>query len=59
MSDAGLVNDLEVEWENFVGKFAAENEQAKQRIRKVSEEIPLEIIMAFSHARSIFSQRKT
>lgn len=37
MSDAGTVENLEVEWESFVEKFAAETEQAKQRIRKVSE----------------------
>ena len=39
MLDAGTIENLEVEWQSFVEKFAAETEQAKQRIGKVSEGI--------------------
>ncbi|CAF1204171.1 unnamed protein product [Rotaria sordida] len=35
MGDEGSIQDLEVEWHDFLMKFHSENENAKQRIRKV------------------------
>jgi len=36
MGDEGSVQDLEVEFREFLLKFHADNENAKQRIRKVN-----------------------
>ncbi len=37
MGDEGSVQDFEVEWAEFLVKFHADNENAKQRIRKVNK----------------------
>jgi hypothetical protein len=36
MADEGSVQDMEIEWHDFLVKFHEENENAKQRIRKVN-----------------------
>ena len=36
MADEGHVKDMEGEWSEFLEKFHADSEQAKQRIRKVN-----------------------
>lgn len=58
MSDAGAVENLEIEWDSFVNKFAVDTEQAKQRIRKVSEELHCYESTILDDRRSIFSLRK-
>jgi hypothetical protein len=37
MCDEGNIRDMEGEWHEFLGKFHANNEHAKQRIRKVNK----------------------
>jgi hypothetical protein len=41
MGDEGHVKDMEGEWSEFLEKFHADSEQAKQRIRKVNKNIIL------------------
>ena len=37
MGDEGAIQDLEVEWEDFLVKFHADTEKAQERIRKVTK----------------------
>ncbi len=37
MGDEGSIQDMEVEWQDFLVKLHSDNEQAKQRIRKVNK----------------------
>jgi hypothetical protein len=37
MTDEGSVQDMEVEWQEFLVKFRANHEHMKQRIRKVNQ----------------------
>lgn len=42
MADEGEIQDLEIEWREFLTKFHADNINAKQRIRKVTKLIIFE-----------------
>jgi len=37
MGDEGDIQDVKDEWRDFLGKFHADKEHAKQRIRKVNK----------------------
>ena len=41
MGDEGSIQDMEVEWHDFLVKFHADNEHAKEGIRKVNKPIIL------------------
>lgn len=58
MGDEGDIQDVKGEWRDFLEKFHADNEHAKQRIRKVNKQIILYKFISSILDRSIFFLRK-